>query len=707
MTKKVNAARVAAAARRTVPPPNRAAEAPCRGRSVQARLHLQTSGSSEAAGSSSESSVAEAVGESRHTGRSSPDTRPLVVNNNDPRRAMEEFYALPNARAMGLFKNELGRLVILRKLETRDSHRTEIAEVNESTMCGIFLHHCRYVHAFVAADGTQKMRNAKPDGSLLGILLAPEMQPGYSLPPSAVPLLKGISEVPIVRADGAIVATLGYDAASKLYCTYEPPCARGGGAGAVAAAAAAAAAAVTAVAWPPVDEAAVGESVALLNRLLADFPMGDVDRSTWLAVLFGLFMLDADIGRSLPALLIDANVPGSGKTLLAQLLAVIATGRRPNLSTFPTAEEEVNKLLVAALLAGAKFLCFDNVKDGVLGGAALESILTSGLLAARKLGQSKYLELDASRLQIVTTGNKTKTTPDIARRALTITLRSTSARPEERSDFAIKEPLLDFAERNRDAIIAAVCTIIRAHALRPEAPAAPESPFVLSAVEQAGLVRMGSFEKFAKVRALVMRAFTYPDAATGRGRLDAVDAASDGTAEVLEMWDAAQRQRGDPVEARVVPGEVEAHPCTIKDVIDALAMSTWENAPEGALDDARHAFATYLGGGGGGSGGSFCNDKGAKNLAAQKIRRFTDCPTLVGNATWTLVSHVRAGNKVVAKFTVRKKPTTDAPVTAPAAATATVGSAAGAAPIPTGAAAAATAAVVNGTVLGGATARTD
>jgi hypothetical protein len=133
--------------------------------------------------------------------------------------------------------------------------------------------------------------------------------------------IRGIVTSPVLRADGSILQSQGYDADSGLYVD------------------------LTEV-FPPITSAPTADdsrkAVALLFDLVADFPFRDeACRSGWLASLLTPLAREAYRGCTGPLFLFDANVRGSGKSLLADVNRLIVTGREATrLHLRPTSRPE-------------------------------------------------------------------------------------------------------------------------------------------------------------------------------------------------------------------------------------------------------------------------------------------------------------------------------------------------------------------------------
>lgn len=83
--------------------------------------------------------------------------------------------------------------------------------------------------------------------------------------------------------------------------------------------------------------------------------------------------------------LIDAPAPGTGKTLLADVVAIVATGTTAEIQSLPDSDAEIDKVLVSTLLEGQPVAVFDNL-DRQLRSKHLAAMLTAGTYKGRYLG---------------------------------------------------------------------------------------------------------------------------------------------------------------------------------------------------------------------------------------------------------------------------------------------------------------------------------
>lgn len=274
--------------------------------------------------------------------------------------------------------------------------------------------------------------------------------------------LAGVVETPCLRPDGSLLSTPGYDAATGLL--YEPTCEVG---------------------FVP-ERPTQREAAAALERLRdcwVDFPFSsDAASCVPLAAVLTLIGRPA-IEGSVPMIANDATTAGSGKSLLADSVAVLATGRSAPRMTYPPDEAELEKTLVSCALFGARLVLLDNIA-GVLGAAPLDKVLTTeDRVALRILGRSEIRELPW-RAVLMASGNNLVLGADTARRSLICRLEPDVERPEERTGFQ-HENLLAFMRANRGALVADALTILRG--------------FVVAGKPRSNGSTWGSFESWARL----------------------------------------------------------------------------------------------------------------------------------------------------------------------------------------------------------------
>lgn len=276
-------------------------------------------------------------------------------------------------------------------------------------------------------------------------------------------VLEGVADEPVIRPDGSLLDTPGYDAATGLLLA-------GHG--------------IDKVPANPTRQE-VEAAVATLRDVVRDFPFeSDEHEAAWLALLltpFARFAIDGPC----PLFLIEANVRGTGKTLLADVVAIIATGRRIAVSVFPGADrdDELRKTVTSIALTGDRLILLDNVNK-TLGGSALDSMLTATTWRDRVLGRNELTPELPLLATWVATANNAAISDDCARRTLPIRLQSDLERPEERDTFAIPD-IRAHAQRERPRLAAAALTILRG--------------FYEAGCPRTGLKPWGSFEAWSAI----------------------------------------------------------------------------------------------------------------------------------------------------------------------------------------------------------------
>jgi hypothetical protein len=276
--------------------------------------------------------------------------------------------------------------------------------------------------------------------------------------------LTAVSNSPILRPDGTVASQDGYDVRSEhlIYLDDDYPAIPD---------------------KPTLDD--VRAAVVELKVIVADFPfVADHHWSAWLASVLTPIARSAYTGCTGPLFLLDANVRGSGKTMLAQVGILIATGRDPSVYSQPRCDDEARKRITSMLLCGERTVLIDNISHS-LGSASLDAALTSAIWKDRILGESRIVELPL-RLAWFASGNNVILKADTARRVCPIRLESDMENPNDRQGFRIPN-LRRHVQQNRPALYIAALTILRGFIAngRPEQNLRPWGSYE----EQTALVR--------------------------------------------------------------------------------------------------------------------------------------------------------------------------------------------------------------------------
>jgi hypothetical protein len=226
----------------------------------------------------------------------------------------------------------------------------------------------------------------------------------------------------------------------------------------------------------------VTEAVALLDELLCDFPFADRAAKANALALILLPYVRPMIAGPTPLHLINAPAPGTGKDLLAQLAAVLATGRPCGTKSESHTEEEWRKNLTSWLVAGCPFAYLENI-NYALNSATFAKCLTGTMHRDRALGfNDKEYELPI-RCVWVGTGNNVMMSGELARRVVEIRIDANCENPSQREGFRHRLP--DWAVENRSQLVRACLVLIRA--------------WVAAGMPKQPPRQIGSFEAWAEV----------------------------------------------------------------------------------------------------------------------------------------------------------------------------------------------------------------
>ncbi|RYF01718.1 MAG: hypothetical protein EOO32_02780 [Comamonadaceae bacterium] len=249
--------------------------------------------------------------------------------------------------------------------------------------------------------------------------------------------LVAVVTAPTLRIDGSILDRPGHDEASGLLFYSEHP-------------------------NPPrvPVKPTVADALAALRFLwtpLALFPLVDAVANG--VALHGI--LSAALRASLPTapgVGFDAPAAGSGKTLLARCIGIVAMGSEPSILPPADTDEETRKRLFAVLREGQRVVLWDNVREP-LGSASLDAFLTAPTFSDRVLGSSETVTLP-NRALFIATGNNLRMTSDTCRRVLTARIDAQSETPYTR-DFSFDPAQM--LQADRLGYVVAALTIVRAY----------------------------------------------------------------------------------------------------------------------------------------------------------------------------------------------------------------------------------------------------
>jgi len=253
------------------------------------------------------------------------------------------------------------------------------------------------------------------------------------------PPLDGLIETPFLRPDGTVCTEPGYDRATFLYHAPNPG---------------------LRLSQIPADLVLDDAQVALdiLESAICDFPFADApSRANAIASILTPIVRPAIDGPT-PLALIDAPQAGTGKTLLAEVGSLIATGRPAESFSAPTDPEEWRKKITTTLCSSSSVVVIDNVLHR-LDSDALCMALTAITLSDRQFRTFDKLVLPV-RCTWIATGNNIQLGGDMPRRCYWIRLDAKMSRPFQRTGFR-HENLRGWVIEHRGELVTAILTIAR------------------------------------------------------------------------------------------------------------------------------------------------------------------------------------------------------------------------------------------------------
>jgi hypothetical protein len=120
----------------------------------------------------------------------------------------------------------------------------------------------------------------------------------------------------------------------------------------------------------------------------------------------------------------------SGKTLLADCIAILATGVSAPAMKYADTDEEATKTMLAVLAEGDQVVLIDNV-ERPLEGDTLCAVLTSEAYRQRVLGRTEMMSVPTTTL-FLATGNHLVIAGDLRTRALLCRIDPKTEHPEQR-----------------------------------------------------------------------------------------------------------------------------------------------------------------------------------------------------------------------------------------------------------------------------------
>lgn len=375
----------------------------------------------------------------------SSEKPPLLVEPADPERTV--------AALCEIFANS--HLVYDRGLPVRIVTTGAGTVAVPLTADGVVLltHQISRPHVLKARDGEPpRIANCRFPRSLAQLYLSARSD--WDLRPFA-----GIASTPLLRPDGSIHSTPGYDLHSGCWLEHIPDVS-------------------AAIPSRPSRNDAV-RALQFLRSQFASFCFADApttrvpdiesplvdtdqpprgDESAFLAALMtAVCRPSLDLAPGVLIRAASVSGAGSGKGLLARCICLIAYGREPSAVTAGGKLQELEARLAAELMASGPVIFLDNLNDRALKSDLLASALTERPARVRVLGKSEMVPMNATAF-VILTGNGLTVSEDLARRFITIDLDPKMEDPEARSfPGNIKNDILS----RREELLSALLTIWR------------------------------------------------------------------------------------------------------------------------------------------------------------------------------------------------------------------------------------------------------
>jgi len=371
----------------------------------------------------------------------------VLVESNDAltKRAVHEPITI--SEPSPLFVRD-GRLVSLRPSRGGLS----LVEVTEPQMMGVLVR----MADWYKPSARDEVKDTTPDRALVQDLLA--------FPAPGIQPIEAVIDTPIFGKDGELLAAPGYHPSERLWL--QP----GTGLGQLE------------IPPAPSDNEILAAKRLLLDELLGDFPFVDPgDRAHALAALLLPFARRMVDGFT-PLHLVEAPTPGSGKGLLCDLIAILATGRACEARSLPGHDDEIRKMVTAELSKSRPIVLLDNIKERkTLDSSALAAVVTTDPWTDRILGESRMVSLPNKALWLIT-GNNPALSDELTRRCVRIRIDAQLDQPWRRTGFR-HDPITTWAKAHRPRLVSAALTLIQAW---------------VSAGRPAGAHRLGSFESWSQ-----------------------------------------------------------------------------------------------------------------------------------------------------------------------------------------------------------------
>jgi hypothetical protein len=317
---------------------------------------------------------------------------------------------------------------------------------------------------------------------------------------SGIPVIKGISETPLLMPDGTVHSQPGFDPETQMYVEGK-------------------------LSVPDLPEkitkAQAQAAAAALLAPFEEFPFvePELDKAVLLAYLFTLALRPTL--KTAPLFGFSATSPGTGKGLIVEAANTIVRGRDAALLP-PTSgrdgENEMRKRITSCLMQGLTSICLDNYSRPI-GGDSLNVLLTATEWSDRALGSNNVVSIPVC-CTIAATGNNLTAKGDQVRRSLICLLDANCEHPEQRA-FKEKD-LIARVTRDRETLLRNLYIVLKGYAQSDEKKNFTE--------------RLGRFEDWSDRVSHPIQWLGYPSPTESQKRLHETDPEGETLATLLACW---------------------------------------------------------------------------------------------------------------------------------------------------------------------------
>ena len=255
----------------------------------------------------------------------------------------------------------------------------------------------------------------------------------------ALPAVGAVATLPLVLADGVMLAEPGLDRERGIIFKLEPGI----------------------LASMPRRQDCENTRVADAMRFLTEEWLCDVSTTyvgKCILIAAALTIIERSLFPDRPTFWVTAGRRGGGKTTANSMLVMATLGSRPSAAAWTPNEEERRKALLSYFMDGVPYILWDNIPRGTtISCPHIERSCTAETYVDRKLGVSERVQTSASTVHLFT-GNNISPRGDLASRSLQVRLEVDRTDPENRP-FRHSDPV-GWTEANRAQILQALYTLL-------------------------------------------------------------------------------------------------------------------------------------------------------------------------------------------------------------------------------------------------------